>query len=37
VPRWTGDSNFMPVLSDTRVLPESLDTTYDRLSVALRG
>ena len=35
VPRWSGDVNFMPVVSDTRVLPESLDTTYDRLLAAL--
>lgn len=35
VPRWSGDVNFMPVLSDTRVLPESLVTTYDRLLAAL--
>jgi ATP adenylyltransferase len=35
VPRWSGDVNFMPLLSDTKVLPESLDTTYDRLQAAL--
>jgi len=34
VPRWSGDVNFMPVLSDTKVLPETLDQTYDRLQPA---
>jgi ATP adenylyltransferase len=31
VPRWVGDSNFMPVVADVRVLPEALAETYDRL------
>jgi ATP adenylyltransferase len=33
VPRWGGDTNFMPVLADTRVMPQTLGQTYE----ALRG
>ena len=35
VPRWNGDTNFMPVLAETKVLPESLEQTFARLSRAL--
>jgi ATP adenylyltransferase len=35
VPRWEGDNNFMPVLADTRVLPESLLELYGRLVAAV--
>jgi ATP adenylyltransferase len=31
VPRWNGDSNFMPVVGEVRVLPETLDRTWERL------
>lgn len=31
VPRWSGDTNFMPVISDTRVLPEAMAAMWERL------
>jgi ATP adenylyltransferase len=31
VPRWAGDTNFMPMLADVRVMPQHLHETYDQL------
>ncbi len=31
VPRWNGDNNFMPVIAETKVMPEYLKSTYDKL------
>jgi ATP adenylyltransferase len=35
VPRWGGDTNFMPVLGDVRLIPQDLYETYDELKAAL--
>jgi ATP adenylyltransferase len=35
VPRWNGDTNFMPVLADIKVIPEHLEVVYEKLRTAI--
>ncbi|MEM1096157.1 MAG: HIT domain-containing protein [Bacteroidota bacterium] len=35
VPRWSGDTNFMPVTGGTKVIPEALDATYRKIKAAI--
>jgi ATP adenylyltransferase len=37
VPRWNGDTNFMAVVGDTKVLPDALFPGYDKLFAVLQG
>lgn len=37
LPRWTADANFVSVVGETRVLPETLESTYEKLTSALKG
>jgi ATP adenylyltransferase len=37
LPRWMGDANFMTVVAETRVLPETLERTWERLTEAFRS
>jgi ATP adenylyltransferase len=35
VPRWAGDTNFMPIIADVKVMPDHLDNVYKQLKEAL--
>jgi len=35
VPRWNGDTNYMPVISNTKVVSEALDKSYEKLAKAI--
>jgi len=36
LPRWVADANFMSVVGETRILPESLEKTYERIKAAMQ-
>jgi len=36
LPRWLADANFVSVIGETRILPESLETTYERMKGAIK-
>jgi ATP adenylyltransferase len=37
VPRWTGDTNFMPVISDSHIISEHIKVTRDKIAEMLSG
>lgn len=37
VPRWVGDTNFMPVVADVRVLPEALSASYEKIATEFQS